>query len=289
MKDITNIILDTDMGPDCDDAGALGLLHILLTKRTDYRLKAVTHCTSSPYGCGCIDAINRAYGHTDIPVGQWEDEDFLMQPEYFKYDKYISEHLENIYPADKPQPSALEVAVDALKDCADGSVVYLAIGPLNNLSRLLDDEEGYALVSRKVRLLVSMSGGFREPEWNVLMDIPAADNVYRRWPSPIILSPFETGAPIITGANFGDMPQNHPVRVAYCLHSPEGRMSWDLTAAWAAVEGTEPFFELSECGEIVADEDGNLTFTSCENGRFRYLKNKMQPEAIGKEIDSMWG
>ena len=37
--DRINLILDTDMGPDCDDAGALGLLHLLARKADIKTLK----------------------------------------------------------------------------------------------------------------------------------------------------------------------------------------------------------------------------------------------------------
>ena len=42
------IIFDTDIGCDCDDAGALALLHRLCDKG-EARLLAVTHCQNSPY------------------------------------------------------------------------------------------------------------------------------------------------------------------------------------------------------------------------------------------------
>ncbi|NRF95128.1 hypothetical protein HQN89_30025 [Paenibacillus frigoriresistens] len=58
------VILDTDMGPDCDDAGALAILHALVD-RGEAELLAVTHCTSNPWGAGCIDAINVYYGGWD--------------------------------------------------------------------------------------------------------------------------------------------------------------------------------------------------------------------------------
>ncbi len=61
------IILDTDIGFDCDDAGALALLH-RLCDREEAELLAVTACYDSPYVAGCIDAINRYYKRT-VPVG----------------------------------------------------------------------------------------------------------------------------------------------------------------------------------------------------------------------------
>ena len=62
------IILDTDIGPDCDDVGAL-LMLLKLEKAGLCRIAAITHCTSNPFGCGCIDAICRAEGRSDMPIG----------------------------------------------------------------------------------------------------------------------------------------------------------------------------------------------------------------------------
>lgn len=52
---IVPIILDTDMGPDVDDVGALALLHILARGRP-VRLLVVTHCTSHPYMGAAVSA-----------------------------------------------------------------------------------------------------------------------------------------------------------------------------------------------------------------------------------------
>ena len=66
MKPV-KVIFDTDIGNDCDDAGALALLHRLCDKG-EAELLAATHCFSSSSVAGCIDAINRFYGR-DVPIG----------------------------------------------------------------------------------------------------------------------------------------------------------------------------------------------------------------------------
>ena len=54
------IIFDTDIGGDCDDAGALALIHRLCDKG-EAELLAVTHCYNGEYYAGCIDSINRFF------------------------------------------------------------------------------------------------------------------------------------------------------------------------------------------------------------------------------------
>ena len=294
--DSLNIILDTDIGPDCDDAGALGLLHILSRKR-NVNLLAITHCTSSPYGCGCIDAINHAFGKKDIPIGTLQKCGFLDAPDYYKYNKFISENYPNRFAGGTTPVSALQALKNALLNADYQSVVVVAIGPLTNLADLVNDPQGKVLVKEKVKLLVTMAGCFDEQsknvpysEWNVEMDIKAAQDVVDKWESDIVFTPFETGVDIITGASWGTMSEIHPVRKAYALYSPNGRPSWDLTAIWYAVMGTEPHFSISSRGNITIKDDGKSEFTPNLNGHFRYLKISPDTDAasIARQIDSLW-
>jgi len=62
------LILDTDIGCDCDDAGAMAVMNAL-ADFGECEILAVTHCTSREDGAGCIDAINTYYGRGNIPVG----------------------------------------------------------------------------------------------------------------------------------------------------------------------------------------------------------------------------
>ena len=92
-KPITKIIFDTDIGGDCDDAGALAMLH-RLCDLGECELLAVTACYASPYVAGCIDAINRYYGHV-VPVGILHGK---PSAEPGVYAKGVCEEFENSYP-----------------------------------------------------------------------------------------------------------------------------------------------------------------------------------------------
>lgn len=283
------LILDTDIGPDVDDVGAVALLHIL-SRETPTRILAMTHCTSNPYGAGCLDALNRYYGQ-DIPVGTLSTPDFLVGPEYERYNRHLCERFPNRYRPGSGSacPDAQDLLLHALATAEDKSVEFVAIGPLPNLARLISNPGGRDLVDRKVRRLVSMSGAEAPvPEWNVLMDIPAAREVFLHWPTPIVLTPLETGRDILTGRDFGPMRHENPVRVAYTLYSPGGRMSWDLTAIWFALRGTEPFFELSGPMTVTVHPDGCTEFIEDSTGQVRLLRNRMTPDAIGRALDALW-
>jgi len=293
MDETVNLILDTDIGPDCDDAGALTLLH-MLARRKKVNFLAMTCCTSNPYGAGTIDAINLYHGMENIPVGTFEKPGFIEDGFSQKYNKFITLNYKNRYVPPEKAPGALQVLKKALSEAKDFSVTVTAIGPLNNLAVLIADLEGMALVKKKVKCLVSMAAAQNQEfaEWNVEADVQSAAFVCEKWPSPVIFSPFETGEKIITGKNFGTLSPNHPVRVAYRLFNDgderKGRMSWDLTAAWYAVMGTEPFFRLSDPCDIKVLENGRIKIESNSLGRFRFLENNMEPEKIAEGIEAIW-
>ena len=68
------IFVDTDLGSDCDDGGALALLHALAGLGL-CDIIGITYCISCESGPAAIDAINRYYGRQDIPSAlyKWAD------------------------------------------------------------------------------------------------------------------------------------------------------------------------------------------------------------------------
>ena len=75
------VILDTDIGPDCDDVAAVALLHGLVN-RGEARLLAMMCCISSDWGAPCLDALNTYYGRPEIPVGTLKERGFLDGKSY---------------------------------------------------------------------------------------------------------------------------------------------------------------------------------------------------------------
>jgi len=54
----TKIIFDTDIDTDCDDAGALAVLHAL-ADNGEAEILATVVSTRYPYSAPCVEAINR--------------------------------------------------------------------------------------------------------------------------------------------------------------------------------------------------------------------------------------
>ena len=121
------IIFDTDIGWDCDDAGALALLH-RLCDMGEAELLATVHCYVTPYVAGCLDAINTYYGRP-VPVGLNYT---LPRNNPDTYAKALCETFGNRYPAasvgtpDGPADS-LALMRRLLSEAEDGSVTIVTV------------------------------------------------------------------------------------------------------------------------------------------------------------------
>ena len=61
------IILDTDFGNDCDDAGALAILH-QMAYSGEAEILATMYPMNDEWGAAAIDAVNTYYGKPNIPT-----------------------------------------------------------------------------------------------------------------------------------------------------------------------------------------------------------------------------
>ena len=309
---VKNIIMDTDIGPDCDDVGALAMLNIFADQGL-CRILGVSHCTSNPYGAGMIDVINRYYGRPDVEISTYYGEGFLADEVCMRYNRHIATHFPNRYMTSQPG-EAVEMYRRILSAQEDRSVELIGIGPMNNLSALLDSEpdrysdlDGHALVKRKVAKLTMMAGAFRcsdceitgraeaqsrqkiedISEFNVFCDIPAARNVAGNWPTPKAYIGFEAGL-ITTGRSLRTPPERHPVRLAYELHNRAGeRYSWDLLTVEYAVVDNCPHFRESAPGRVRFDEKGRTRWTQDGTGQDCFVELAQPEEQIVEDIDKL--
>ncbi len=293
------IILDTDLGIDCDDAVAISLL-AGFARRGECTVEAITTSTTrrgSVAGARVICdyyGLRTRFGKMRLP-GLACDE-------------------KNIYAADlMDRYGASDDAEEAVslmrKILAAGGekVTLVSIGPFTNLRRLLEsgaDEwsplGGAELVARSVEEVVSMACMF-EPdaygccrEWNVCQDIPAAEYVLRTCPVPITLSPGETGGKIFIGkSTFED--KDSPVAMSIALyHERETRLvgcrvreSWDPVTCFFAVAGEGGLFRRSEWGDVHIAEDGLALFTPNGEGKRSYFTPAIPPKDIETALEAL--
>lgn len=266
------VIFDTDIGNDVDDCLAMAMLHSLAT-RGDVRLAAVTITKDNPWAPRLASAINRFYGRPDVPIGMAKDGQT-------KDDGYLKKTLDaGHYAYGDKQEDAVKLLQRVLGAEADHSVVIVQVGFSTNLAHLLEAPGGRDLIAKKVNRLVLMAGDFAGsgPEYNVKIDIPAAQKLAREWPTPMYWSGFEVGQTIKYPAasierDFG-APGTNPVADAYRLYMkmPYDRETWDLTAALYAVRPGDGYFTASEAGVVEVDNKGNTRFQTREGGRHHIL------------------
>ena len=273
------VIIDTDIGCDSDDAGALAVAFALEAEGF-CRLEAVTHCTSRPDGCAAIDAIGRYYGRPDIPVGIYKPDGFLDDPSVSWYSRFLQAHFPGRFSDKKSCPDALAVMRRALAGMEEGNGGLVGIGPMKNLAALLDSGgdavsplSGRELLRMKNCPLVLMAGCFDDAfisqlekgaEWNVKQAVYEAQYVLDSWPTEVYVVPFETGVNIRTGLSLQKGPPDNPVRVAYERYARQSgdlmRSSWDLCTVHFAITRDPSLWGLSENGKIAVDSEGVTSF-----------------------------
>ncbi|HVX66709.1 MAG TPA: nucleoside hydrolase [Bryobacteraceae bacterium] len=298
------VILDTDLGPDCDDAGAIAMLHALADRGEALPL-AILCNTTSEWCAPAVDAINAAYGRRELSVGtlkrpgnpgggpEWNGESF---------NRYLAAHYPNRFGTGRNAPDALELYLRLLKAQPDGSVAIVSIGNLTNLRDLLAAAPD--LVRRKVRVLSVMGGRYpRGKESNLTADLEASKAVLARWPAPVMFSGFEIGDRIFTGQGLWDgRPATDPVRMAYWLWDKEFRRRWeknydggrirphpsyDQTALLYAVRGLAGYWTARTHGTNRLLADGINEWLSAPDRGHSYLVERMPPERVAAVIEEL--
>ena len=295
------IILDTDMATDCDDAGAMAVLHTLASAG-EARIAAIVVNNKDPDSVGAVAAINAFYGRLDIPLGAYQGDavgapagDFVhaLAVDTAAYGHVIRSRTE--------APSALAVYRRTLAGLPDGSGVIVSIGHLNNLHDLLrsaPDEHsplsGVDLVRQKVAHVVMMAGDYpagKEHNFFARGSDAVSAAVVNDWPTPVLFSGYTLGVALMTGPGLAVLPEWHPVRRAYALHPCKpieyGRPSWDQTAVLAAVRGPGCLWRLSEPGFNRVAVDGSNVWESRPDGRHVYLIERDTSARVSAKIERL--
>jgi inosine-uridine nucleoside N-ribohydrolase len=290
------VILDTDMSGDCDDAGALALLHALADRDECDILAVVTNRKDKTNAsAAAVDVINTYYGRPNIPIGT----DKVGPTDLQRTSPYTCA-LRDEFPHDaKPDdqmPDALDVYRRVLAAQPDDSVTICSVGAFSNLAELWRREP--QLVVTKVRRLVVMGGEFpksKRPETNIRTHRESARVVASEWPGEIVWHGFEIGNVLITGAGLKQTPKNNPVRRAYELKPygkrpaiEGGQPSWDQGAALFAVRGAEPeLWRAVRGGRVIVDEEGVTTWEQGPITRHYYMKFSGDPAKLAAVIESL--
>ena len=310
------LIFDTDIGGDCDDAGALALIH-RLCDRGEAELLAVTHCLNSPYYAGCIDAINRYYGR-EVPVGV----NYAAPPSANPggiYAAALTEQCPNHYPtAVHATPQGAEDTLALLRrilsKAEDHSVTLVCTGTLHSMARLaasvpdnISPLSGQELIRQKLARTILMGGRFFE-SWPMILyesgnpthhvmtweynirgsGYENAKTVFENWPGKLVLSSYEIGSYIVSMVGYASRaPKEDPVALAYQLHNQDtGRCSWDHTAVLEAIR-PGVYWNYHQFGQIMVDREMVTHWHSRPDSRHTYLLPKVDYEQIRQVIDEL--
>ncbi len=302
------LIYDTDFGGDVDDAGVAAMLNAM---QDNGEVDVLAMMASNPtrHATPGLDAINTYYGHGNIPIGSVQPvHDHVPSPptpgaviednNVTGYAELLARGWKNNIRDGSRVPEAVELYRKILAKQDDGSVTIVVVGGQINLGGLLASEPdrhshmpGVELVAEKVDELVVMGAQFPSGrEWNIMLEPAAAAAVAADWPTPVVYSGFEVGDTILTGSRlFTEVERDSPVLNAYEDYVGWGneRSSWDQTAAYVAVRGTEDLFGLSEPGRVRFAGDGSNTFRPDTEGNHRYLITAVPDETIAKAIEDL--
>ena len=279
-----SVIFDTDMGPDCDDAGALALL-IKYAEKYDINILGVANCTSNEYGNGAIRAICSYYGKNDVIVGQHSGREIL--PNGLKYNKILTEKycdpetgLDSL--------DSVDFYKSLLEKAENDSVTVITTGTFTNIASILNEEP--ELFNKKVHAIVAMAGKFPSgKEFNIECDPISAATVLEKFNNQIVFSAYETGEDILTG--FEEERENNPVFDAYYYYKdkkiPCLRHSWDLTAVQYAIEGNGEFYSLSKPTDVKISANGEMKTEKNKYSRRYFIIQKAENEIIAEYLNNI--
>ena len=275
-----NLILDTDIGGDCDDT--MALVYLFYAQRNlGVDLKAVTSANGYEQSTMLIKTFFDFYNQPACPIGK-------ASSGTKSFDTYATAVTER-FPTEKCEfEDSVKVLRRTLND--SNNVTLCAIGPLTNIAQLLNsasDEiseyNGVELIKRKCDKLVLMAGSFVKgddgknvPEFNAYVDIKATQDVVNLCPVPIVFLPFETGLDMLTGKpamqnEKSTTPLSYAFNIYCSKNQPDGRHSWDPATLVYAIEGERDFFTQSKTGTITVDEEGRTSFSTHKNGLHTFL------------------
>lgn len=295
-KEAKQIIFDTDIGMDCDDAAALGIL-LNAHKRGECEILAITASTGREGATATVNAICDYYGVNGIPVGRMKR--MLLCDGVNNYARAVMEK----YGTEDVETDAVPLLRKTLAEAA-GKVSVIAVGPLSNLEELLKSKSdefsplcGAELVKQKVDKLYVMIGSFpqnfggkRFREWNLLQDVPAARYVIENWGTKKVYLPHEIGAAVFTEMGQNENPvwysmKNFANANGVDISNGYRRESWDPVTCMIALNENNPLFIYSPEGTVTVDGDCVTLFEEKTGGLDKYLSVNSDLKGIEKLLN----
>lgn len=167
------VILDTDIGDDIDDAYALALL----LKSPEVKILGITTAFGdTQMRARLVSEMLKETGNQNIPV--------FAGPKTLVKDGLTQAAYAAKSPA-RTYPDAIGFILDEIRK-NPGEITLISIAPLSNIGALIKaDPETFLKLKRVVMMGGSIDRGYGDvgahpdPEWNILCDIPAAKALFQ--------------------------------------------------------------------------------------------------------------
>lgn len=284
------VILDTDIGADCDDVIALEYL-LKKMKAKECEIIAITTCTRRKYASAATKRILHDFGFLSIPIGEYDGNPLPCD----SFDHYAKELAEGVSIRSE---SATKLIRKALMDNEKTDLV--CIGPLCNIFTLLQsgpdeisNQNGVKLIQEKVGKMYVMGGAFEFSEgetsfveWNFEQDLVSAKMVLKEFPREIVLCPSEVGARVMTyKENTSGLTRGAMGYFFQSINQPHllMRPSWDPLTCMVALKEND--FHFSDRGCVQISERGYTKFIPSKEGQIKYLDLNNDFKAIEKRLN----
>ncbi len=270
--DPVKIIFDTDYSTDCDDPGALAVLHAL-ADNGEAEILATGASTSLTKAPGAIDVVNTYYGRPNIPIGVTK-----VGPTHASA---FAAHLFDNFPHNTPLSPSVQDVVKTYRQVLaaqpNNSVVLVTVGYLTNVSELLKSPpdqysslNGHDLVALKVKEWACMGGNFFSGETNNVnftRDPASAYYAIQNFPKKLTFMPREVASvpsPLRAGQQLMGTPTSNPVRIAYQRYFDGStlidRHCADLATVLYAVRGIHDYWDIETDGSMNIQAGGGFTW-----------------------------
>jgi len=274
------IILDMDFCGDVDDAVALRMATKLDSMHV-CTLKAIGLSVTDPSGQG--KNVNAAHGllsydgYGNIPIGT----------DSSGYKEETSKYWDVLMQYSTSEPTTKD-AISLYKEVLSQSyenVTIITTGYLTNISNLIDDEEGYALVKDKCKKLVVM-GGSIESQWENNFAFyegakKATINVCENFPGEIVFVPQELSTNISVGQTIQTKNKEDPVAKAISAWGSEtGAHAFDpLTVLIGCLPEDSLPYIYKDVKLKIEDNGQSIFYTTSDNTNKRVVIKKKEISA----------
>ena len=296
------IIIDTDLSKWWDDASTIGIANVL-HDQGKLRLLGVVSDVPNTVAVGALDAINTAYGHADLPLGDVKGSD--ADTFDHGYTDVLVSRLKHSIDDSSDAPDAVAVYRRLLAKQPDHSVTIVSLGGYTNLAGLLESKPGQGskldgrdLITKKVKRLVQMDGlfpgGLPFAATNQEIDPAAAAKVVsgEGWPTPIAWVDGLGGIQTKVGGTLCTTTDaDHPMRIVYetlfaCAEPGDG--NWDApTLLYAIGDIATVFSEEGQGGAAVVNESGGLVWQTPSTRTGDLYVHVVDQQTLNTRIDEL--